>query len=73
MTTYGTYSEEHNGNTLEIKYEHTYMSATYLDQEVDEVEITKVIANGNDITDIYWNFFDTDVLQDKVNDYAKAF
>jgi len=28
------------------------------------------LANGNDITDFYFDFFDTDIMHDRITDYA---
>jgi len=67
----GTYSEQVNENLLEIEYEYHYAPATHYDQEEEGVEITKVLADGRDITDFFWGFFDTEIFHDKVLDYAR--
>ena len=71
-TQHGTYSEEINGNILEIEYEYYYAPATHYDQEEEEVDITKVYANSRDITDFYWHFFDTSIIHDRVLDFARG-
>lgn len=70
-TQHGTYSEEINENILEIEYEYYYAPATHYDQEEESVEVTKVLANGKDITDFYWGFFDTETIQDRILDYCR--
>ena len=69
-THYGTYSEEINDNILEIEYEFYYAPSTWEQPEENIVTITKVLANGRDITDFYFGFFDTDIMQDRIMDYA---
>jgi len=69
-THYGTYSEEINDNILEIEYEFYYAPSTWEQPEETIVTITKVLANGRDITDFYFGFFDTDIMQDRIMDYA---
>ena len=69
-THHGTYSEEINDNILEIEYEFYYAPSTWEQPEETIVTITKVLANGRDITDFYFDFFDTDIMQDRIMDYA---
>ena len=71
-TQHGTYSEKINDNILEIEYEYYYDHATHYDQEEESVEVTKVLANGRDITDFYWGFFDTEIMHDRILDYARG-
>ncbi len=70
-TQYGTYSEEINGNILEIEYEYYYAPATHYDQEEESAEVVKVLANGKDITDFYFEFFDTELFHDRILDYCR--
>ena len=72
-TQHGTYSEKINDNILEIEYEYYYAPATHYDQEEESVDVTKVLANGNDITDFYWDFFDTEIMHDRILDYCRGF
>ena len=69
-THHGTYSEEINDNTLEIEYEFYYAPSTWEQPEETIVTINKVLANGRDITDFYFGFFDTDIMHDRIMDYA---
>ena len=66
----GTYSEEINNNILEIDYDFYYAPSTYEQPDETIVTITKVLANGENITDFYFEFFDTDKMHDRVLDYA---
>jgi hypothetical protein len=66
----GTYSEEINDNILEIEYDFYYAPATWEQPAETIVTISKVLANGDDITDFYFGFFDTDMMEDRITDYA---
>ena len=66
------YSEVSGGNTLDFHYDYTYTPASHYDQEDEEVDITKVYANNKDITDLYWHYFDTNIIHDRVLDFARG-
>lgn len=66
------YTEVICDNTLEVHYDYTYTPASHYDQEEEEVDITKVCANGKDITDFYWHYFDTRIIHDRVLDFARG-
>jgi len=66
----GTYSEEINDNILEIEYDFYYAPSTWEQPEETIVTISKVLANGSDITDFYFDFFDTEIMHDRIMDYA---
>tara|TARA_R100001440_G_scaffold46937_2_gene66694 strand:- start:241 stop:465 length:225 start_codon:yes stop_codon:yes gene_type:complete len=66
----GTYSEEINDNILEIEYDFYYAPSTWEQPSETIVTITKALANGRDITDFYFAFFDTDIMHDRIMDYA---
>lgn len=68
----GTYSEEINDNILEIEYDFYYAPSTWEQPEETIVTISKVLANGCDITDFYWDFFDTEIMEDRIIDYANG-
>ena len=67
----GTYSEEINGSILDIEYDFYYAPSTYEQPDETNATITKVLANGENITDFYFEFFDTDMMHDRILDYAK--
>ena len=65
----GSYIEEINNNTLEILYEYCFMSSTHEQQEEETIDIIEVKANGQDITDFYFEFFDTELMHHRISDY----
>ena len=42
------------------------------DQEEESAEVVKVLANGKDITDFYFEFFDTELFHDRILDYCRG-
>ena len=66
----GSYMEEINDSTLEILYDYSFMSSTWEQPEEESIDVIEVKANGQDITDFYFEFFDTDMMHDRILDYA---
>lgn len=67
----GTYTIEQDHYVFSIDYTYYYDSGTYEDPPVEDIEITSVELNGDDITDFYWDFVEETRVNDYVLDHAR--
>ena len=47
---------------LEIHYDYYFDEASYDEPAEDELEVTKVLLNGQQITTFYYDFLETEIL-----------
>jgi hypothetical protein len=71
MKTKGVYEiTEAFAYELEIHYDYYWQEATHDAPAEDDLEITKVLLNGADITTFYYDFLE-DVISTQLHEYAQ--
>ena len=65
----GTYFKEYDSYNVAVEYEYYWDSGTWEQPPEDELTIKKVLVDGYDITDFFWDYVKDDFEED-VRHYA---
>ena len=65
----GTYCKEHDSYYVAVEYEYYWDHGTWEQPPEDELPILKVLVDGCEITDFFWDYVKDD-LEEDVKDYA---
>lgn len=66
----GTYVIESETYALEIDYDYYYDAGSWEQPPSEDVEVTRVMYNGVEFTDFYWEFV-VDKVHEKLIEYAR--